>query len=210
MGILIWAHEKKNSETEDHNCKENYNRYYGYYQNKHAVSNVIRDISRTRENEVYGYQLICYGALGCGVNISAEDMIQEFLCIQNMYNIERRKKRRMYHEIFSLMDEEVAALNYNMSILNNFAMECAKWYFEQGHQVVYAIHHQSKFHIHFAVNSINYWTGKKFHTSKSEKAMREELFNQLLYKYMTMPKVPITPVQFYSDYTVDNEKGQLP
>lgn len=83
----------------------------------------------------------------------------------------------MYHEVFSLLDEEVAALNWNMSLLISIAMECARKYFEQGFQVVYAIHHQSKVHIHFAVNSINYRTGAKFHTTKVEKAMREDLFN---------------------------------
>ena len=138
---------------------------------------MIHDITRTRANEEHRNELIYCGALGCGCNIPADSMIQEFLYIQNVYNIEGRKGRRMCHEVFSLLDEEVAALNYNMSLLVSFAIECAREYYEQGFQIVYAIHHQSKVHIHFAVNSINYRTGAKFHTTKVEKAMREDLFN---------------------------------
>lgn len=70
----------------------------------------------------------------------------------------------------------------------------------KGFQVVYALHHQGKFHIHFAINSINYQSGIKFHTSKREKADREILFNQILNYCMTIPVKVIVPVQFYSDH----------
>lgn len=197
MGILVWAHENDAIEYESRNRK---NFYEKNYKNKYAVHNVIRDITRSRENERYHSQLISYGSFGCEPNAPAEWMIQEFLCIQNVYNIERRKGRRMYHEIFSLLDEEAAGLYYNMALLYNVAMECARWYFEQGYQVVFAVHHQSRFHIHFAVNTINYLTGKKFHTTKPEKEAREILFNQILHKYLEIAKIPIVPVVFYPNH----------
>ena len=106
----------------------------------------------------------------------------------------------MYHEIFSLLDEEVAGLYYNMNLLYCIAAECARWYFNQGYQVVFAIHHQGRFHIHFAVNTIHYITGKKFHTTKPEKDAREMLFNQILYKYLEIAKIPICPITFCPDY----------
>lgn len=197
MGILIWAHE--NDAIEYVNKKQTFH-YKPNYTNKYAVHNVIKDITRTRGDEQYYNQLISYGAIGCGTIISADVLIKEFLCIQNIHNIERKKGRRIYHEVFSLRDEEVAGLYYNMNFLYSVAMECANWYFEQGHQVVFAIHHQSRFHIHFAVNTINFRTGLKFHTSKTEKEAREKLFNLILYKYLEIAKIPVSPITFCHDY----------
>lgn len=196
MGILIWPHE--NDAVEFVRKEERY--WQKNYTNKNAVQNVIRDITRSRENEQAYSDLIAYGAFGCELNAPPEWLIQEFLCIQNIYNIEGRKGRRIYHEIFSLLDEEVAGLYYNMGFLYSIAAECARWYFEQGHQVVFAIHHQGRFHIHFAVNTINYRTGMKFHTTKLEKEARGMLFNQILYKYLEIAKTPIVPIEFCPGY----------
>lgn len=196
MGILIWAHE--NDAVEFVRKEQRY--LQNNYTNKNAVRNVIRDITRSRENEQEYSHLIAYGAFGCELNAPTEWLIQEFLCVQNIYNIEGRKGRRMYHEIFSLLDEEVAGLYYNMGFLYSIAAECARWYFEQGHQVVFAIHHQSRFHIHFAVNTINHKTGMKFHTTKPEKEAREMLFNQILNKYLEIAKIPIVPIEFCPGY----------
>ena len=184
MGIIIWPHQNKTVVFKNEQGNSIYRK--NNYTNKKAVSNVIHDITRTRENERQKRDLLNYGAVGCGCMIPADDMIQEFLYVQNAYGIEARKGKRMYHEIFSLLDEEVRGLYYNPYYLYEFALECAKWYYDQGFQVVFAIHHQSKFHIHFAVNSINFRTGLKFHTSKIEKTKREQLFNWILQKHMRL------------------------
>lgn len=197
MGILIWAHENNIAGYENGGRKYFYDRNY---MNKYAVQNVIRDITRSRENEQYQNQLISYGAFGCDFYAPADVLIQEYLGIQKVHDIDRRKGRRMYHEIFSLLDEEIAGLYYNMNLLYYVAAECARWYFNQGYQVVFAIHHQGRFHIHFAVNTIHCITGKKFHTTKPEKEAREMLFNQILHKYQEIAKIPIVPIEFYSTH----------
>lgn len=199
MGILIWPYENKAVEFENEQGKSFYRK--NNYTNKKAVSNVIHDITRTRKNERHKEELLHYGGVGCGCMLPADGMIQEFLSVQNAYGIERRKGRRMYHEVFSLLDEEVGGLYYNPDYIYEFALECAKWYYNQGFQVVFAIHYQSRFHIHFAVNSINFKTGLKFHTSKEEKNMREQLFNQILQKHIMLRSVPVVPVMFCNGYT---------
>ena len=54
--------------------------------------------------------------------------------------------------------------------------------------MVYAIHwdKEKKLHIHFAVNAVNFMTGKKFITSKDGNNERERLFNEKLYCYCRM------------------------
>ena len=198
MGILIFAGQ--NTKSNCYDKPETERNYRHNYTNKKAVNNVINDIMRSRTNEENSSDLIGYGAFGCGINIPAEDLINEFLCIQKVYNIEGRSGRRIHHEIFSLSEDEALHLNYNLSVMMDFARECAGWYYRQGFQVIYALHKQGKFHIHFAVNSINYINGMKFHTTKKEKADREILFNQILNRYMTAPVKVTIPVQFYSDY----------
>ena len=87
----------------------------------------------------------------------------------------------MYHEVFSLTDDEFKEIGCNISILNQIAMECSKIYFNQGHQVVYGVHYDEgkRWHIHFAVNTINFRTGAKWHTNIRETCGRERIFNEI-------------------------------
>lgn len=196
MGKLMIAHAAKAGTV-----SENGRYYEPYYKNKYAVANVIHDITRTRENELYWKDLIGTGAFGVGMNLTADEQIREFLFVQNAYNIENRGGRRMHHEIFLLSDEEAARLYYRSDLMWWFAAECASFYFRQGYQVVFAVHHQGKFHVHFAVNSINYKNGNKYHTSNSELEAREYFFHQLLQKYQLIAGVPVTPIEFYPAQT---------
>lgn len=190
MAILIWPIENS---TE---CTSDYRRQNRNYKNRNAVANVIYDITRQRVNEKQKNSLMTYEAMGCGYNLPAVDIIQEFVYVQNVYDIDKRKGRRMCHELLSLTNEEVMALNFGYNLLLGVARDCARWYFEQGYQVVFAIHHQGKWHIHFAVNSINYRDGRKFHTTKKEMQERQWLFNSILNKYILMAQSVVAPIYF--------------
>ena len=61
--------------------------------------------------------LFFYGAIGATRFGSTDDIIQQFCCVQNAYGIERRGGKRMYHEVFSLTDEEVAWLGNSRQML---------------------------------------------------------------------------------------------
>ena len=155
---------------------------YGRYQNKDAVENVLRYIMRVRKYEDRANELLAYGGAGVPLYATPELMIQKFLYVQKLFHIDSRKGRRMHHEVLNLRDEEYEKLGSSIQNLYQYALNCCMVYYEQGHQVVFAIHWepQKRLHIHFAVNTINFITGKKWHTSMNEYSDRERFFRHLL------------------------------
>lgn len=186
------------------------------YSNKRAVNNVIRDITRTREEERYAGQLMGYGAFGATNSMTSSEIIKQFEYVQKVYNIEIRGGNRMFHEVFRFTVEEIKNLGYDLNRMWMFASECASYYFNQGHQVVFAIHFQlnpklrmgdSPYHIHFAVNSINYENGLKWHSFLGKQKERGELFNQSLCKYfISLPIGLRSPITFQSQGGIVNEQ----
>lgn len=155
---------------------------YGKYNNKDAVENVLRYIMRIRKYEDRANELLAYGGTGVPLYSTPELMIQQFLYVQKLFRIDSRNGRRMHHEVLNLRDEEYEKLGSSIQNLYQYALNCCMVYFEQGHQVVFAIHWErcKRLHIHFAVNAINFITGKKWHTSMNEVADRERIFRHLL------------------------------
>ena len=97
----------------------------------------------------------------------------------------------MYHEIFVFDEIETATLDrYSENMIFFIACQCAACYYLNGFQVVYGVHkgeHQ-KYHIHFAVNAVNFKTGQKFHTNlNADQRAREKYMNDavkaLIMKY---------------------------
>ena len=83
---------------------------------------------------------------------------------------------------------KVLSRQYILNTLWKYADQCAQCYFDAGYQVVYAIHgtNESDLHIHFAVSTINFRSGLKWHDSKTDLDLREALFNKILGKYQYM------------------------
>lgn len=154
------------------------------YRNKNAVSNVIHYITRTREDESQRGDLLGYGGVGVANDLHPDYMVRQFLYVQKIGQIERRRGRRIYHEVFNFYDHEIILWNLTPEELYQFAYSCSRVYFEKGFQTVFAIHHEpgKRYHIHFAVNSISFVDEKKWHTSVSDIKQREALFNQILCK----------------------------
>ena len=73
------------------------------FTNADAVENLIRYVTRTRKNENRAGDLIKYGAAGAGYYLHPEDIIRQFLFVQNVYKINQRKGKRMYHESITFL-----------------------------------------------------------------------------------------------------------
>lgn len=161
---------------------------YGKYVNADAVENVIRYVTRSRRGETRQAELLGYGGAGIGFYLMPEQIIGQFLYVQDVHRIDARKGRRVYHETFGNLNSEFELMGRDLNLLHQFATECCRIYYQKGHQVLYAIHWDEKggkgLHIHFIVNTINFQNGKKWHTSKAELLERQELFNGILNSFL--------------------------
>lgn len=188
------------------NNNENYKKYYKKtrFCNHDAVDNLIHYITRTRENEDRAGELITYGAMGAFYYCSADDIIQQFKYVQNAYGINNRNGRRMYHEVLNLLDHEAGWLDYDAQLLWRVGIECCQIYFQMGFQSVFAVHYEEKkhYHFHFAVNSINFVTGRKWHTSIKDIGQREFIFNGILNRYRNLAGKITSPIVY-----LKNEQG---
>lgn len=163
----------------------------GNYTNSDAVENVIRYITRTRANEERADELIAWGGMGIGTYQTPELAIEQFRILQRVHRIETRGSR-MFHEVLRLTDGEFGFLEHDYGRVYQVAVSCAQYYYMMGHQVVFAIHQATKddqggnkgLHIHFAVNSINFLTGNKWHSNIRENTTRGRLFNDCIWKFM--------------------------
>ncbi|MDE7019371.1 MAG: relaxase/mobilization nuclease domain-containing protein [Lachnospiraceae bacterium] len=178
------------------------------YSNPDAVENLIRYVTRTREKESRGNDLLAYGAVGTDYFHSSDVMVRQFEYVQNVYGIKSRHGRRMYHEVLNLKDWEAERLDCALEWLWRVGMECCKVYYMMGHQAVFAVHWEAekRCHIHFAVNSINFRDGRKWHSSLAEIKQREMVFNDILRKYQIMATGAIEPLEFLDK---ENEAGCL-
>ena len=158
---------------------------WGNYTNANAVSNVLKYILRVRKNETRKEELISFGGMGVTLYAGPDEIIQEFLYVQKLFRIDVRKGRRIYHEVMCLTNEEVAALQSDIRVIHQLAQDCCCVYYQSGYQVVFAIHWDKdrRFHIHFVVNTICFYDGRKWHTSMEERAKREQCFNAVLQEH---------------------------
>jgi len=192
MAMLVMINSKKSTVWKGiHYDNSNFN-------NVDAVENLIHYVTRTRENEDRADDLITCGAAGAGYYQTAEDMIQQFKYVQNTYRINSRKGRRMYHEVLNLLDNEAAWLNYDPFWFWKVGIEDCQIYFQLGFQAVFAVHYEESkhYHFHFAVNSISFIDGRKWHTSFLEKNQRESIFNDILNMNQIMAGRKASPIVY--------------
>ena len=158
-------------------------RKYSYYKSETAIENLLRYVTRTQKNGVNTNDVVSIGGAGVFLYIGIEPVIQSFRDVQKAYGI--TSGRRMAHEVFSFSNEDFVeyGCDYNRVIL--LANEMCSYYFNQGFQVVYAIHHElGKFvHIHFAINAVNYKTGRKYHLDRNGYEQNKLLFQSMFDKY---------------------------
>ena len=177
-----------------------------YYTNKDAVEKVIRYITRTRYNENKANELIKVGAAGINCLSTINEMIRHIEYVQEIYQIKRRGGRRIVHEVYSFSEQEFRELNNDYGYIDMIAREISYYYYCMGHQVVYAIHYSQhkKVHIHFAINTINFYTGKKFHSNTHDFQLRKKYFDDVYIKTCYQAKNygkntygKICPIEFF-------------
>ena len=109
---------------------------------------------------------------GYGVSADYKKAYQQIIKVQKYYK--KDSKRRMYHMVISFPSQYKCDLPCTIKIAKVIAKIIFKDY-----QIFYGIHTDTNnLHIHFAINAVNYRTGKKFHTSKADLAqMRADILN---------------------------------
>lgn len=139
---------------------------HGHYKNDDAVDNLIRYVTRTRPNEDRRSELIYAGAFGAADHGPIDNVIFQFLYVQEI--MRNQTNRKMYHFVYDLDSYEEAVFGNNLLLGIQAIRSQAYSFFVQGHQVVFAIHRKPEegMHFHFAVNSVNYLTGRMYHSSK--------------------------------------------
>lgn len=191
MGLLGIPTRGNNDKNMVHYKKRNYT-------NEDAVENLIRYVTRTRVDEDRAGDLITYGAVGADYFHSVENIIQQFQYVQKKYGIDYREGRRMHHEVFNLNDIEAERINFDLEQFWQIGLECSQIYYHMGHQVVFGVHWEEgkRYHIHFAVNSINFINGRKWHTSLKEIGPRNLIFNEILVRHQIMVSGAVEPLFF--------------
>ena len=126
------------------------------YDSDKAVENLIKYVIREKDS---AEKVRYWGTRGLLKNVNYA--IETIITMQRYLN--KNKGRRMYHIVVSLpsciKDEQVTY------ILADVLAD----YFGRRYQLGYGVHFNTdNYHIHIAMNSINYKTGKKWHKSKKE------------------------------------------
>lgn len=92
--------------------------------------------------------------------IEKEEIVRQFKQTQILHR--NQKKNRALHIILSFSTEEAQWLTFKD--YEKIGYSIANYYGKVNHQVVFALHEDTDNpHIHFAVNTVNYITGKKYH-----------------------------------------------
>lgn len=137
---------------------------YEYGPNKKEIIEIyLRYITRTRVRDKYPAAYVGY--LGFSPYASVEKLIEEFKELQASYRSYTGILAR--HEIVSF-DQGDTLDAFGRQKIISIAYQFALWYFNQGFQVVFAIHLDTDhLHIHYVLNTVNFFTGNKYHSNKN-------------------------------------------
>ena len=99
---------------------------------------------------------------------------KQMIQVQRYFN--KSSKRRVYHMIVSFPRNYSYNERFIIETANSIAKKCFPY-----HQSFYAVHDATdNLHIHFAINAVNFKTGKKWHKSKDEFAnLKNDILNTI-------------------------------
>ena len=133
----------------------------GEYKNKDAFENVIRYITRTRNNENRQNELIFYGT-ACGYPSlkSPEKIIKEFEYIARSYGT---RGSFLVHYTIGIYDSLFNKMGNSFDVLAACMVECCRYIHNIGYQSCYAVHisQEKKLHVHLVISTTNFRTGRK-------------------------------------------------
>ena len=98
---------------------------------------------------------------------------RQIICTQQIYN-KHEDKRRMYHMVVSFPVGFSCPYSFIAEVADSIGQD-----YLQDYQTYYAVHDSTdNLHIHFAINAVNYKTGKKWHKNKKELLqLRHDILN---------------------------------
>ena len=160
----------------------------GKYLNKDAINNVIKYIAR--ENGKPKDDLICCSALGATDFTDTDTTIRQFECVQLLHKRKGNFGRYIDHEVYSFSEEEEYMILQNNLPVKEIAQKMAQDFYSDGFQVYYGVHkkddHEKHLHVHFAVNTVNFRTGKKRHENIGDTNRRRKRLNEIVSAEMRM------------------------
>lgn len=169
----------------------------GVYTNKDAFEKVAKYVCRDNRDSS---DLVDHIAFGFDNDDRLADQIDIAVKIQKNCNIDSRGGRRAAHMQYSITKDPLLQCGGNQNLIAAAFREMGRVIFDGGHQVIEATHMNGNvddkmncaiMHAHFAINSISYVDGRKFHQTKAERLEMQEKFNVILDKYQQM-----SPVRF--------------
>lgn len=154
----------------------------GNYLTPNSINNVIKYIAR--ENGKPKDDLICCGAIGATDFTNTDITIRQFECVQLLHKRKGNFGRYIDHEVYSFSEEEENMILQNDIPFEEIARKMAQDFYNDGFQVYYGVHkkndNEKHFHAHFAVNTVNFRTGKKRHENMGDTKKRQDRLRQLV------------------------------
>lgn len=156
------------------------------YLEENAIENVIRYNLRQRKNETCMDDLVLWGGFGVPEWKGAEGVIEAFKVVQKLHTRNGEFGRYIDHEIFGFTEDEAAAIKESNADMDSIAREMASDFYQDGTQIVYAVHEKEdkdgkiNLHVHFAINTVNYRTGKKRRENKTGTRERSIRMNKIM------------------------------
>lgn len=182
-----------------------YTKKTGYFTNDDAPERLIRYVTRTRENESRDSELICWGVHGAAYADIATTIAQ-FMIVQQ--KCRDHTQRKMYHLSYSPDQYEKQLFNGDYRLVESIAKLQSSILFSIGYQVVYAVHKDDEkdIHIHFAVNSVNFYSGKMLCYSARFNNELNMLMTETSYRIIAKRRGKIYPLNH--EYSVINPVQQ--
>lgn len=164
----------------------------------------LRYITRTRSTDQYPAAYVNY--IGFRPYATIEELISDFHQTQMVYGCNSGIRAR--HEWISFAEGEtvdIKGVDRIVDIANMFAL----WYYNQGFEVVYAVHTDSEYnHVHYVLNSVNFITGKKYHSNRNV-LYHERLFLDGLVRWLTGKTATRVNLAEYADDTYELVNEEL-
>ena len=141
-----------------------------HYKTEKDMERLLRYVAAKGKNK---QKELLLQSSGKGVSFNPEKATKQMKAVQRAYG--KTSGRRLYHLVVSFPK----AIRNKEAVTN--AAECIAEMLFEDYQVFYGIHASTdNLHVHYAINTVSYATGKKWHQNKKELAEMKEIIFQLI------------------------------
>lgn len=153
------------------------------YANPEAPEHVIKYITRTNGKPTE--DLLAWGGIGVAEYMGVDEVVNQFYFAQKLHTRNGNFGRYIDHEVYSLSTKEEKLICENNVDIDKIARKMAYDFYDNDDcQVVYGVHKpdggEKHLHIHFAVNTVNFMTGKKRRENKRQTKERQLRFQKII------------------------------